>query len=307
MEHIPVLLNEVIELLSIKEDGIYLDLTLGRAGHSREILSKLTSVRLICLDQDEVALEESRKILETISDRFTLVHSNYSKVKEVLEELHIEKVDGILADLGVSSPQLDDVSRGFSYRFDSPLDMRMDLSQSLTAKAVVNTYSYEDLVRILYLYGEESDAKKIARNIVKQREIHPINTTFELVEIVKKSKSSKDLEKKGHPAKQTFQAIRMEVNKEKQTLEQMLLDAPTLLKSKGRMAVITFMSSDDRLVKSRFNELSKEIGSRHGPFLIEQTQKEFVLVNKKVITPSEEELSRNHRAASAKLRVIERR
>ena len=307
MEHIPVLLNEVIELLSIKEDGIYLDLTLGRAGHSREILSKLTSGRLICLDQDEVALEESRKILETISDRFTLVHSNYSKVKEVLEELHIEKVDGILADLGVSSPQLDDVSRGFSYRFDSPLDMRMDLSQSLTAKAVVNTYSYEDLVRILYLYGEESDAKKIARNIVKQREIHPINTTFELVEIVKKSKSSKDLEKKGHPAKQTFQAIRMEVNKEKQTLEQMLLDAPTLLKSKGRMAVITFMSSDDRLVKSRFNELSKEIGSRHGPFLIEQTQKEFVLVNKKVITPSEEELSRNHRAASAKLRVIERR
>ena len=307
MEHIPVLLNEVIELLSIKEDGIYLDLTLGRAGHSREILSKLTSGRLICLDQDEVALEESRKILETISDRFTLVHSNYSKVKEVLEELHIEKVDGILADLGVSSPQLDDVFRGFSYRFDSPLDMRMDLSQSLTAKAVVNTYSYEDLVRILYLYGEESDAKKIARNIVKQREIHPINTTFELVEIVKKSKSSKDLEKKGHPAKQTFQAIRMEVNKEKQTLEQMLLDAPTLLKSKGRMAVITFMSSDDRLVKSRFNELSKEIGSRHGPFLIEQTQKEFVLVNKKVITPSEEELSRNHRAASAKLRVIERR
>lgn len=307
MEHIPVLLNEVIELLSIKEDGIYLDLTLGRAGHSREILSKLTSGRLICLDQDEVALEESRKILETISDRFTLVHSNYSKVKEVLEELHIEKVDGILADLGVSSPQLDDVSRGFSYRFDSPLDMRMDLSQSLTAKTVVNTYSYEDLVRILYLYGEESDAKKIARNIVKQREIHPINTTFELVEIVKKSKSSKDLEKKGHPAKQTFQAIRMEVNKEKQTLEQMLLDAPTLLKSKGRMAVITFMSSDDRLVKSRFNELSKEIGSRHGPFLIEQTQKEFVLVNKKVITPSEEELSRNHRAASAKLRVIERR
>lgn len=307
MEHIPVLLNEVIELLSIKEDGIYLDLTLGRAGHSREILSKLTSGRLICLDQDEVALEESRKILETISDRFTLVHSNYSKVKEVLEELHIEKVDGILADLGVSSPQLDDVSRGFSYRFDSPLDMRMDLSQSLTAKTVVNTYSYEDLVRILYLYGEESDAKKIARNIVKQREIHPINTTFELVEIVKKSKSSKDLEKKGHPAKQTFQAIRMEVNKEKQTLEQMLLDAPTLLKSKGRMAVITFMSSDDRLVKSRFNELSKEIGSRHGPFLIEQTQKEFVHVNKKVITPSEEELSRNHRAASAKLRVIERR
>ncbi|MDY6429574.1 MAG: 16S rRNA (cytosine(1402)-N(4))-methyltransferase RsmH [Bacilli bacterium] len=307
MEHIPVLLNEVIELLSIKEDGIYLDLTLGRAGHSREILSKLTSGRLICLDQDEVALEESRKILETISDRFTLVHSNYSKVKEVLEELHIEKVDGILADLGVSSPQLDDVSRGFSYRFDSPLDMRMDLSQSLTAKTVVNTYSYEDLVRILYLYGEESDAKKIARNIVKQREIHPINTTFELVDIVKKSKSSKDLEKKGHPAKQTFQAIRMEVNKEKQTLEQMLLDAPTLLKSKGRMAVITFMSSDDRLVKSRFNELSKEIGSRHGPFLIEQTQKEFVLVNKKVITPSEEELSRNHRAASAKLRVIERR
>lgn len=307
MEHIPVLLNEVIELLSIKEDGIYLDLTLGRAGHSREILSKLTSGRLICLDQDEVALEESRKILETISDRFTLVHSNYSKVKEVLEELHIEKVDGILADLGVSSPQLDDVFRGFSYRFDSPLDMRMDLSQSLTAKTVVNTYSYEDLVRILYLYGEESDAKKIARNIVKQREIHPINTTFELVEIVKKSKSSKDLEKKGHPAKQTFQAIRMEVNKEKQTLEQMLLDAPTLLKSKGRMAVITFMSSDDRLVKSRFNELSKEIGSRHGPFLIEQTQKEFVLVNKKVITPSEEELSRNHRAASAKLRVIERR
>lgn len=307
MEHIPVLLNEVIELLSIKEDGIYLDLTLGRAGHSREILSKLTSGRLICLDQDEVALEESRKILETISDRFTLVHSNYSKVKEVLEELHIDKVDGILADLGVSSPQLDDVSRGFSYRFDSPLDMRMDLSQILTAKTVVNTYSYEDLVRILYLYGEESDAKKIARNIVKEREIHPINTTFELVEIVKKSKSIKDLEKKGHPAKQTFQAIRMEVNKEKQTLEQMLLDAPTLLKSKGRMAVITFMSSDDRLVKSRFNELSKEIGSRHGPFLIEQTQKEFVLVNKKVITPSEEELSRNHRAASAKLRVIERR
>lgn len=306
-EHVPVLLAEVIDMLNIRDGGIYVDLTLGRAGHASEVLKLIPNGQLIGIDQDEVALVESKAKLEKIGNNFTLVHSNYENLDKVLESLGIDKVDGILADLGVSSPQLDDPSRGFTYKEDAPLDMRMDTSSSLTAARVVNTYSYEDLVRILFTYGEEKDAKSIAKNIVRQREIKPINSTLELVEVIKKSKSSKSLKEKGHPAKQTFQAIRMEVNKETSTLQKMLEIAPNCLKSGGRLVVITFMSLDDRLVKNRFRELSVIEGDRHNPLPIINEEAPFILVNKKVIIASENELASNHRAASAKLRGIERR
>ena len=306
-EHVPVLLHEVIDMLNIRDGGIYVDLTLGRAGHASEVLKLIPNGQLIGIDQDEVALVESKAKLEKIGNNFTLVHSNYENLDKVLESLGIDKVDGILADLGVSSPQLDDPSRGFTYKEDAPLDMRMDTSSSLTAARVVNTYSYEDLVRILFTYGEEKDAKSIAKNIVRQREIKPINSTLELVEVIKKSKSSKSLKEKGHPAKQTFQAIRMEVNKETSTLQKMLEIAPNCLKSGGRLVVITFMSLDDRLVKNRFRELSVIEGDRHNPLPIINEEAPFILVNKKVIIASENELASNHRAASAKLRGIERR
>ena len=307
MEHVPVLLNEVISMLNIKDGGTYVDLTLGRAGHSSKILEAIPHGHLIGLDQDEVALQESRIRLEKIGSNFTLVHSNYSNLDKVLDELGISEVDGILADLGVSSPQLDDPERGFSYKEDAYLDMRMDQSSSLTAHKVVNSYSYEDLVRILFTYGEEKDAKIIAKNIVRQREIAPINSTLQLVEIIKRSKSARALKEKGHPAKQTFQAIRMEVNKETASLEAMLDVAPKYLKKGGRLVIITFMSLDDRLVKNKFRSLSVIEGSRHDPQPIQNEVAPFMLVNKKPIIADEEELLQNHRAASAKLRGIERR
>ncbi|MCR5078835.1 MAG: 16S rRNA (cytosine(1402)-N(4))-methyltransferase RsmH [Bacilli bacterium] len=306
-KHIPVLLNETISLLNIRDGSVYVDLTLGRAGHSREILKRIPHGQLVAFDQDSQALEESRPRLEEIGSNFTLIKANFEEVKEKLEELGIHKVDGILADLGVSSPQLDQGQRGFSYSLDAPLDMRMDLESTLTAKKVVNSYSLNDLARILREYGEEKDAYRIAKTIVETREIKPLESTLDLVEAVKRSKSAKELSKKGHPAKQTFQAIRMEVNQETKTLERMLEVAPSLLAPKGRLAIITFMSLDDRMVKRRFNELTKIEGDRHGidVYCKQQKEADYIAITKKPVMPSLEEIEYNHRAKTSKLRVIE--
>ena len=308
MEHKSVLLKEAIEGLNIKKDGIYVDLTLGRAGHSQEILKRLDKGRLIAFDQDKTAIDESRTKLEAISSNFTLINDNFENVKKDLEELGVEKVDGILMDLGVSSPQLDDPSRGFSYKEEGPLDMRMNQDSSLTAYQVVNTYSLERLCQIIREYGEDKDAYRIAKAIIKYRESKNIETTTELAEIIKKSKPYEVLSKKGHPAKQTFQAIRMEVNRESSTLAKALEDAPKLLKSGGRLVIIDFMSLDDRMVKLAFNKLSKVEGNRDEYLLPSQIKEpEYRLITKGVLTPSEEEIEENHRSVSAKMRILERK
>lgn len=305
-EHIPVLLNEVIEGLDIKPDGVYLDLTLGRAGHSSKILEKLTSGRLIGVDQDIEAINKSSERLSKISDRFTLVHSNFSKIDEILDSLGIEKVDGILMDLGVSSPQFDNPERGFSYREDAPLDMRMDQSKDKSALTVINSYSLNDLTRVLRDYGEEKYAFQIAKNIIKRREKEPITTTFQLVDVVKASKPWKELEKAGHPAKQVFQAIRIEVNDELNVEIETLTKALNRLKSGGRLAVITFHSLEDRIAKNIFKEATTVIGNRlDGPN--DREEKDYYLVNKKPIVASNEELASNRRSQSAKLRIIARK
>ena len=302
-EHIPVLLNEVIEGLNIKPSGIYLDLTVGRGGHSSEILARLTTGRLIAVDQDEEAIIASKERLEKISNQFQIVRSNVSALDEILSSLGIEAVDGILMDLGVSSPQFDKGERGFSYNSDARLDMRMDQRQSLTAYDIVNNYSLEDLNQIFREYGEEKYSFSIAKNIIKARESTPIETTFQLVEIIKKSKPMKELKKVGHPAKQVFQALRIAVNDELNVLVKALKSALRHLKPGGRLAVITFHSGEDRIVKNIFKEAAVDIGNRFdGPNI--QKEKEFDLINHKPITASESELERNHRSASAKLRII---
>lgn len=306
-KHIPVLLNEVIEGLNINKDGTYLDLTLGRAGHSSEILKRLSSKGLLIgVDQDEVAIKESEERLSKISSNFKLVKSNFVNVDEILKSLNIDKVDGILMDLGVSSPQFDDIDRGFSYRFDSRLDMRMDQNQKLTAHDVVNNYSEAELKKIFWEYGEDKYSASIARNIVKEREAHPIDTTFQLVDIIKRSKPAKELKKAGHPAKQIFQAIRIEVNDELNVLQETLTKVVNHLNSKGRLAVITFHSLEDKIVKKFFKDLSVVEGNRNNFPLIEK-EKEFILVTRKGIRPSENELEINHRSASSTLRIIEKK
>ena len=308
-EHIPVLLNEVIENLNINPDGIYIDLTLGRAGHSSEILKRLSNKgKLIGFDQDIDAIQASIERLSKISPNFEVIKSNFENVKEELLKRGITKVDGILADLGVSSPQFDQGDRGFSYRFDAKLDMRMDQNANLSAYEIVNTYSLIDLTRIFREYGEEKYAYEIAKRIVREREQKPVETTFELVDIIKKSLPSKELSKKGHPAKQVFQALRIETNRELEVLETMLKDGLELLSSKGRMAIITFQSLEDRIVKNIFKEVSTPKATpRWIPSLPEDQEVDYQLINKKVIVASEEELKRNPRSESAKLRVIERK
>lgn len=304
-EHIPVLLNEVIEGLNIKKDGTYLDLTLGRAGHSSVILSKLDKGLLIGVDQDDEAIEKSRARLKAISENFVLVRDNFVNIDTILKGLKVNKVDGILMDLGVSSPQFDDESRGFSYRFDSELDMRMDKRQELTAKKVVNEYSLNDLVRIFNEYGEEKFSYPIAKRIVKERAEHPINTTFELVDIIKRSKPSKELSKVGHPAKQIFQALRIEVNDEINVLKETLVKALNHLNKGGRLAVITFHSGEDKIVKKLFKDLTVIEGNRYD--LPENNkQVEYRLITRKGIKPSEEEIQNNHRSISSVLRIIEK-
>lgn len=306
-KHIPVLLNEVIEGLNIKPDGVYLDLTLGRAGHSSEILSRLNSKGLLIgVDQDQQAIAESKERLDKFEGNFVLVKDNFANVDEILRSLNIVKVDGVLMDLGVSSPQFDDIDRGFSYRFDSRLDMRMDQDQKLTAHDVVNTYSESELRKIFYEYGEDKYSASVARNIVKERENHPIDTTFQLVDIIKKSKPAKELKKAGHPAKQIFQAIRIEVNDELNVLKKALNDVTKHLNSGGRLAVITFHSLEDKIVKKLFKDLTVVEGNRNN-LPIKEEEKDFILITRKGIKPSEAELEINHRSQSSTLRIIEKK
>ena len=306
-KHIPVLLNETITGLNIKPDGIYVDLTLGRGGHSGEILKKLQKGHLYGVDQDEVAIEESRRYLETISNNFTLIRKNFSFLDEIMKDNNIEYADGILMDLGVSSPQFDEGDRGFSYREDARLDMRMDQRNPLTAYDIVNSYSLDEIFKILRDYGEEKFAYSIAKNIVKARESKPIETTFQLVEIIKKSKPMKELAKAGHPAKQSFQALRIAVNDELNVLQIALNKALKALRPNGgRLAVITFHSLEDRIVKNVFKDAAVSEGNRYDiPTLVEE--KEYQLVTRKPIVASEQELENNHRSISAKLRIIERK
>ena len=304
--HESVLLKETIESLNLKDDSIIVDMTLGFAGHSSQILKRIKNGYLFAFDQDEEALAYSKDKLSTIANNFQIIDSNFVYAKDKLKELGVDKVDGILYDLGVSSPQLDEDYRGFSYRFDAPLDMRMDKDNKLTAKIIVNTYSYEDLKKIFKDYGESKFSSSIAKNIVKYRETKEIETTLELVDIIKDSVPYKERIKK-HPAKQIFQALRIEVNKELEVLEKSLDDSLSILNVGGRIAVITFHSLEDRIVKKKFNEITEiDPLSKGLPNIPLDKLPDFKLITKKGIKASEEELLHNNRAHSATLRVIER-
>ncbi len=306
--HISVLLNECIESLNIKPDGIYVDGTLGGAGHSYEICKRLTTGRLIGIDQDMNAINAATKRLEQFKDKVTLVHSNFSNIKKVFEDLGIEKADGFLLDIGVSSHQLDEAERGFSYMQDAPLDMRMDTSRSLSAYEVVNEYSEKELNDIIFEYGEERWAKRIAEFIVAERKVKPITTTYELVDVIKKA-VPKGARKDGpHPAKRTFQAIRIEVNGELDVLKTAINDMTDLLNPKGRLAIITFHSLEDRIVKNEFRKQENPCTCpREFPVCMCNKVSKGKVITRKPILPSEEELLENHRARSAKLRVFERK
>jgi len=305
--HKPVLLQECLDALAIKPDGIYVDGTLGRAGHSLEIVRRLTTGRLIALDRDETALTAARQRLAAHMERVTLVHSNFSRLGAVLDELGVDAADGMLFDLGVSSPQLDDASRGFSYKQDAPLDMRMDESAPLTARMLVNTAPYEELRRILYEYGEERFAPQIAKAICAAREQKPIETTLELAELIRGAMPAKALREKQHPAKRSFQAIRIAVNDELGELEPMLDAAETHLKPGGRLAVITFHSLEDRIVKQKFKDLATGcICPPEFPVCVCGRTPKMRLVTRKPIVSGDEELAENPRARSAKLRVAEK-
>ena len=307
-KHIPVLLNETIEGLNVKPNGIYVDLTLGRGGHSKEVLKLLTTGHLYAFDKDETAIEESKQNLADFSEKFTGIHDDFRNFRKDLDNLNIDKIDGIMADLGVSSPQFDDVSRGFSYKEDARLDMRMDRRQKFSAYELINTYPLAELTRVFREYGEDKFSYQIAKKIVEIRSKNPIETTSQLVEIIKSVKPQKELMKKGHPAKQIFQAIRIEVNDELGALKVALKDALSSLKVGGRACFITFHSLEDRLVKNAFNEVSKVEGTRHNVFALptEKDLPDFKLVNNKVIIADDNELENNPRSKSAKLRIIER-
>jgi len=305
-KHISVLLNESINSLNIKEDGIYVDCTLGYAGHSSEILKRINKGHLYCFDQDKIAIAAADSKLKQISSNYTIIKSNFVNLKEKLNELGITEVDGILFDLGVSSPQLDEDTRGFSYHKDARLDMRMDLDSNFSAWDVVNTYSEKDLARILFTYGEEKYGNSIAKNIIKERQNKSIDTTFELVEIIKKSVPVKYMRDK-HPARRTFQAIRIEVNHELDVLEDAIKDALSMLNVGGRICIITFHSLEDRIVKNIFKEYTEIDPKVKGiPDIPDEYLPNFRLVNRNVIIPTEEELENNNRSRSAKLRIIER-
>ena len=304
--HESVLLNETVESLNLKDDSIVVDMTLGFAGHSSQILKRIKNGFLFAFDQDEEALTYSREKLSKVSNNFQIIDSNFVYAKEKLKELGIDKVDAILYDLGVSSPQLDEDYRGFSYRFDAPLDMRMDQDNKVTAKLIVNSYSYEKLKEIFKKYGESRFASSIAKNIVKYRETKEIDTTLELVEIIKSSVPYKERIKK-HPAKQIFQALRIEVNNELDVLEKSLDDSLSILNVGGRIAVITFHSLEDKIVKHKFNKVCEIDPLVKGlPNIPEDKLPDFKLITKKGIKASDEELANNNRAHSATLRVIEK-
>ena len=305
--HVSVLLDECIEGLAIKPEGIYVDGTLGGAGHSSQIAARLTTGRLIGIDRDEVALAAAGKRLAPYSDRVTLVHSNFCELASVLDQLNISGVDGILLDLGVSSPQLDDGSRGFSYMVDAPLDMRMDASDSLNAHTVVNTWTYEELKRILYEYGEERFAPQIASAICKRRETAPIATTLELVDVIRSAMPASALREKQHPAKRSFQAIRIAVNDELNSVARVMEDAIPKLNPGGRLAVITFHSLEDRIVKNAMAAAAKGCTCPPSfPVCVCGKKPKVKVITRKPIVSGEEELERNPRARSAKLRICEK-
>lgn len=306
--HVSVLLDECIEGLNIKPDGIYVDGTLGGAGHSYHIAEELTTGRLIGIDRDPVALKAAGERLSPFADRVTLVHSNFCRMGQVLQELGISGVDGILLDLGVSSPQLDDGSRGFSYMTDAPLDMRMDNGDALSADTVVNTWSYEELKRILYDYGEERYAHAIAAAIVRKREVSPIRTTLELVDVIRSAMPPAALREKQHPAKRTFQAIRIAVNDELNSVSKAMDAAIPCLNPGGRLAVITFHSLEDRIVKNAMAAAAKGcICPPEFPVCVCGRKPQVTVLTRKPIVSGEEELERNPRARSAKLRICEKR
>ena len=303
--HYSVLLNESIENLQIKENGIYVDCTLGYAGHSSEILKRIKKGHLFAIDQDSEAIKAADQRLKKIGDNYTIIKSNFVNMKEKLNELGINEVDGILFDLGVSSPQLDEDERGFSFHKDAKLDMRMDREQDFSAWDVVNKYSEKDIANILFKYGEEKYGNSIARNIVKERENKSIDTTFELVEIIKKSVPVKYMREK-HPARKTFQAIRIEVNHELEILESSIKDALSMLKVDGVLCVITFHSLEDRIVKNIFKEVTSVDPKLKGmPNIPLEYLPGYELVTK-VLAPSNQELEENNRSRSAKLRVIKK-
>lgn len=305
--HKPVLLAPCIEALQIRPDGVYVDGTLGRAGHSMEIAQRLTTGRLICIDRDMAAIDAAKERLAPYLDRVTLVHSNFSELGDVLRQAGVAGADGMLFDLGVSSPQLDDGTRGFSYMQDAPLDMRMDTSAPLTAYEVVNTWSGEELRRILYEYGEERYAPAIAKAIVRARETAPVNTTLELVEIIKGAMPPAALREKQHPAKRSFQAIRIAVNGELDALPPMLTSAVEGLNPGGRLAVITFHSLEDRIVKQTLRDLSRGCTCPpEFPVCVCGNKPKVRLVTRKPIVADQAELADNPRARSAKLRVAEK-
>jgi len=308
MKHVSVLLNQSIAGLAIKADGIYVDGTLGRGGHSAEILKRCRNGHLYAFDRDLTAIEESDARLSAISDRYTLIHANFSSMRDALAHDQVYQADGIILDLGVSSPQFDEAQRGFSYRFDAPLDMRMDQSQTLDAQTIVNTWEYEKLVAIFYRYGEEKYAKQIARNIEKSRMQSPITTTSKLVEIIRQSLPERELHKKGHPAKKVFQAIRIAVNDELSELQTALEEGLSLLAPKGRFCVISFHSLEDRMVKEAFAKASKPayIDKRIPLLPQDMPQPKYRLITRKPILADEEEIKENHRSHCAKLRIIER-
>ena len=305
-KHISVLLQESIDALNLKEDSIIVDCTLGYGGHSSYILQRIKKGFLFAFDQDSEAIRHSTNRLQAIGANFTIIKSNFVNLKEELEKRDVTEVDGILFDLGVSSPQLDDATRGFSYHEDARLDMRMDKSNPLSAYEVVNTYSQKELADIFYKYGEDKFSRNIAKKIVEYRAQKPIETTLELVEIIKSAVPMKKRKEK-HPARQIFQAIRIEVNHELDVLEPALEQALSLLKVGGRVAVITFHSLEDRIVKQYFKEKCKIDDKVKGlPNIPEEYLPDFQLVVNKAILPSKEELEHNNRSKSAKLRVIER-
>ncbi|EPH13314.1 16S rRNA (cytosine(1402)-N(4))-methyltransferase [Facklamia sp. HMSC062C11] len=308
-EHKTVLLEETINGLAVNPDGVYVDCTLGGGGHAEYLLTKLgTKGHLYAFDQDQQALEYVQKKLKKYieQDQLTLIQSNFRSIKSALNEKGISVVDGIYYDLGVSSPQFDQADRGFSYRMDARLDMRMNRQQSLSAFEVVNEWDYDDLVRIIYRYGEEKFAKRIARRIEAQRKVQAIETTGQLAELVKEAIPAATRRSGGHPAKRTFQAIRIAVNDELMALEESLDQGLSLLNQHGRLAVISFHSLEDRLVKQMFKQVSSVPETPRNLPILTQQEAEYRLVNRKPIVANEIELAENRRAHSAKLRIIER-
>ena len=305
--HVSVLLQECLDGLNIKPNGIYVDGTLGGAGHSSQIAKRLTTGRLIGIDRDPVALKAAGERLAPYADRVTLVHSNFCEIAKVLDDLNIDAVDGILLDLGVSSPQLDDGSRGFSYMVDAPLDMRMNNEDPVTAKDIVNTWSYEELRRILFDYGEERYAPRIADAICRRREEKPIETTLELVDIIRSAMPAAALREKQHPAKRSFQAIRIAVNDELGAVRKVMEAAIPRLNPEGRLAIITFHSLEDRIVKNAMADAAKGCTCPPSfPVCVCGKKPQVKLITRKPITATDEELEANPRSRSAKLRVCEK-